>query len=49
MGFIESIIGGLAGYLLIFLIRFFYLKIRKIEGMGLGDAKLFFLIGYAVV
>ena len=45
VGFIESIIGGLAGYLLIFLIRFFYLKIRKIEGMGLGDAKLFFLIG----
>lgn len=45
VGFIESVIGGLAGYLLIFLIRFFYLKIRKIEGMGLGDAKLFFLIG----
>ena len=33
------------GYLLIYLIRFLYLKIRKIEGMGLGDAKLFFLLG----
>ena len=43
--FIESLIGAIAGYLLIFLIRFLYLKIRKIEGMGLGDAKLFFLIG----
>ena len=43
--FIESLIGAIVGYLLIYLIRFVYLKVRKIEGMGLGDAKLFFLIG----
>ena len=43
--FIESLIGTIIGYLLIYLIRFLYLKIRKIEGMGLGDAKLFFLLG----
>ena len=43
--FIESLIGAIIGYLLIYLIRFLYLKIRKIEGMGLGDAKLFFLLG----
>ena len=41
----ESIIGALIGYCLIFLIRFIYLKVRNVEGMGLGDAKLFFLIG----
>ena len=45
ISFIESLIGAVIGYLLIYLIRFLYLKIRKIEGMGLGDAKLFFLLG----
>ena len=41
----SSIIGGLIGYGLIYFIRFLFFKIRKIEGMGLGDAKLFLLIG----
>ena len=40
----SSIIGGLIGYGIIYFIRFLFFKIRKIEGMGLGDAKLFFLI-----
>ena len=42
---LESILGGLIGYGIIYLIRYLFFKIRKIEGMGLGDAKLFLLIG----
>ena len=42
---LSSIIGGIVGYLIIYVIRFLFLKIRKIEGMGLGDAKLFLMIG----
>jgi prepilin signal peptidase PulO-like enzyme (type II secretory pathway) len=45
INFTESAIGSLIGYLIIFLIRLIYLKLRKVEGMGLGDAKLFFLVG----
>ena len=45
INFIESAIGSLMGYLVIFFIRLIYLKLRKVEGMGLGDAKLFFLVG----
>ena len=41
----SSIIGGLIGYGIIYFIRFLFFKIRKIEGMGLGDAKWFLLIG----
>ena len=41
----SSIIGGAIGYLIIYLIRYLFFKIRKIEGMGLGDAKLFLMIG----
>ena len=42
---ISSVLGGLIGYLIIYIIRFLFFKIRKIEGMGLGDAKLFFMVG----
>ena len=42
---IESIIGGVIGYSIIYLIRYLFFKIRKVEGMGLGDAKLFLMIG----
>ena len=42
---LDSILGGLIGYAIIYLIRFLFFKIRKIEGMGLGDAKLFLLVG----
>ena len=41
----ESIIGGIVGYLIIYIIRYLFFKIRKVEGMGLGDAKLFLMIG----
>ena len=44
--YINSLIGGLFGYGIIFSIIFFYKKIRKKEGMGLGDAKLLAVIGF---
>ena len=44
--YINSLIGGLFGYGVIWSIIFFYKQIRKKEGMGLGDAKLFAVIGF---
>ena len=44
--FINSLIGGFFGYILIWLIIFIYKKLRNIEGMGLGDAKLLSVIGF---
>jgi|TARA_B110000003_G_scaffold268022_1_gene296976 leader peptidase (prepilin peptidase)/N-methyltransferase len=41
----KSIIGGIVGYLCIWLIIFLYKTIKKIDGMGLGDAKLMAGIG----
>ena len=41
----QSIIGGMVGYLSIWLIIYLYKVIKKIEGMGLGDAKLMAGIG----
>lgn len=42
---LSSLLGGAVGYLIIYIIRFLFFKIRKVEGMGLGDAKLFLMIG----
>ena len=42
---INSILGGVIGYFTIYIIRYLFFKIRKIEGMGLGDAKLFLMVG----
>jgi len=42
----QSIIGGIIGYLSIWLIIFLYKTIKKIDGMGLGDAKLMAGIGF---
>ena len=42
----QSIIGGMVGYLSIWLIIFLYKTIKKIDGMGLGDAKLMAGIGF---
>ena len=42
---LSSVLGAIIGYLIIYLIRWIYFKIRKVEGMGLGDAKLFLAIG----
>ena len=44
--YINSFIGGLFGYGIIWSIIFFYKQIRKKEGMGLGDAKLLAVIGF---
>ena len=41
--YINSLIGG---YLIIWLIIYFYKKIRRKEGMGLGDAKLLAAMGF---
>ena len=43
--YLDSLIGGLFGYGVIWSIIFFYKQIRKKEGMGLGDAKLLSAIG----
>ena len=42
---LSSIVGGIIGYLIIYIIRFLFFKIKKVEGMGLGDAKLFLMVG----
>ena len=44
--YLNSLIGGIFGYLIIWLIIYFYKRIRKKEGMGLGDAKLLAAIGF---
>ena len=44
--YMESLIGGVFGYILIWSIITLYMKIRKKEGMGLGDAKLLSAIGF---
>jgi leader peptidase (prepilin peptidase) / N-methyltransferase len=42
---LERLIGGAVGYLLVRLIADFYYRVLKREGMGLGDGKLLALIG----
>ena len=44
--YLNSLIGGVAGYTIIWLIIILYKKLRNIEGMGLGDAKLLSAIGF---
>jgi leader peptidase (prepilin peptidase)/N-methyltransferase len=44
--FVNSLIGGVLGYSLIWSIIFFYKQIRNKEGMGLGDAKLLAVTGF---
>ena len=44
--FLNSVIGGVAGYLIIWMIIFIYKRLRNKEGMGLGDAKLLSAIGF---
>ena len=44
--YINSLIGGLFGYAIIWLIIFFYKTLRNKEGMGLGDAKLIAVVGF---
>ena len=44
--FLNSLIGGVAGYIIIWMIIFIYKRLRNKEGMGLGDAKLLSAIGF---
>ena len=44
--YLNSLIGGIFGYGIIWSIIFFYKQIRNKEGMGLGDAKLLAAIGF---
>ena len=44
--YINSLLGGIIGYGIIWLLIIFYKQIRKKEGMGLGDAKLLAVIGF---
>ena len=44
--YINSLLGGIIGYGIIWLLIIFYKKIRNKEGMGLGDAKLLAVIGF---
>jgi len=44
--YINSLFGGIFGYLIIWSIILFYKKVRKKEGMGLGDAKLLAAVGF---
>ena len=43
---INSLVGGVLGYIVIWSIIFLYKKIKNKEGMGLGDAKLLSAIGF---
>lgn len=43
--FEQSIIGGVVGYLTIWVIIFLYKKLKNLDAMGLGDAKLMAAIG----
>ena len=44
--YINSLIGGIIGYAIIWFIIFAYKRLRNKEGMGLGDAKLLSAIGF---
>jgi leader peptidase (prepilin peptidase)/N-methyltransferase len=44
-GIQESLIGLFSGSLFLFIIAEFYLRVRKIEGLGMGDVKLLALTG----
>lgn len=41
----ESLLGAGAGFLIPFLIYIYYVKVRKMEGLGFGDVKLLAFVG----
>ncbi len=45
MTFLQSLVGSVVGFLIPFLIYIFYVKVRKMEGLGFGDVKLLTMIG----
>lgn len=42
---LEAVVAALLGFGLVFAIRWFYLRFRGLEGIGLGDGKLLFMVG----
>ncbi len=44
--YIHSLVGGVFGYSIIWLLIFFYKKFKNKDGMGLGDAKLLSALGF---
>jgi len=42
---LDALIGGLVGSLFLFAIYFLYLKVRGIEGLGMGDVKMLAFVG----
>ena len=44
--YFHSLVGGIAGYSIIWLLIFFYKKLKNKDGMGLGDAKLLSAFGF---
>ena len=44
--YFHSLIGGVCGYFVIWLLIFVYKKLKNKEGMGLGDAKLLSALGF---
>jgi leader peptidase (prepilin peptidase)/N-methyltransferase len=44
-GWVSSLLGLVIGYLILWLLAEAYFLLRKIEGLGMGDAKMLALIG----
>ncbi|MCM0756894.1 prepilin peptidase [Desulfovibrio aminophilus] len=44
-GWLEPLIGALAGAAFLWILRFAHMRLRKVEGLGLGDVKLMLSIG----
>jgi leader peptidase (prepilin peptidase) / N-methyltransferase len=44
-GFVDSFLGMISGAGFLFIVSEFYLRVRKIEGLGMGDVKLLAMIG----
>ena len=42
---LQSFVGAVAGFLIPFLIYIYYVKFRKMEGLGFGDVKLLTMVG----
>lgn len=47
-GWLDPLLGALIGAGFLWLLRFVHMKLRKVEGLGLGDVKLMFSIGALV-